>query len=147
MADAMLFRRRNAGRKHEGNQKFDMMNESLENLEKEGMAIYEYIVDNADSCIEEMPELIEKLKAVDVSGQFLASTARYLSAIDREKFEPWLAPLIEGAIAKDRERRYIGSLLQSIWGEDYMERAEELRLSDNNFRRIFKRIHPEGEPM
>ena len=26
-----------------------MMNESLENLEKEGMAIYEYIVDNADS--------------------------------------------------------------------------------------------------
>ena len=123
------------------------MEQSLENLEKEGMSVYEYIVDHADTCAEEMPRLISQLKSVDTSGQFLASTARYLCAIDRDKFEPWLAPLIEGAIEKDRERRYIGSLLQSIWGDDYMERADELRQSDNNFRRIFKRIHPEGEAM
>lgn len=115
--------------------------------EHQGMAVYEYIVDHADTCASEMPELIEKLVKVDTTGQFLASTARYLSAVDREQFEPWLAPLIEAAIDKDRERRYIGSLLQSIWGADYMERADELRQSDNNFRRIFKRIHPAGEAM
>ena len=97
--------------------------------------------------VSEAPELIEKLVKVDTTGQFLASTARYLSAVDREQFEPWLAPLIEAAIDKDRERRYIGSLLQSIWGADYMEHAAELRITDNNFRRIFKRIHPEGEAM
>lgn len=113
-----------------------------ENLEQEGMAVYEYIVDHCDQCCDEMTALIEKLKSVDTTGQFLASTARYLAAVDRDTFEPWLAPLIEAAIDKDRERRYIGSLLQAIWGEDYEARAEELRQSDNNFRRIYKRIHP-----
>lgn len=118
-----------------------------ENLEHEGMAIYQHIVDNCDTCCDEMPELISKLKHADTSGQFLASTARYLAAIDREKFEPWLAPLIEGAIDKDRERRYIGSLLQAIWGEDYEQNVEALRESDNNFRRIYKRMHPEDNVM
>lgn len=111
------------------------------------MTLYEYIVDNADSCLDEMPDLIHKLRSVDTSGQFLASTARYLCAIDREKFEPWLASLIEGAIEKDRERRYIGSLLQAIWGENYEARAEELCRTDNNFRRIYKRMHPEFQVM
>ena len=62
------------------------------------------------------------------TGQFLASSARFLNAVDAEKFAPWLPSLIEGAISKDRERRYIGSLLEAIWGADYMERAQELQL-------------------
>ncbi|MDE7403055.1 MAG: hypothetical protein K2M87_06555 [Muribaculaceae bacterium] len=113
-------------------------------LEQEGMAIYQYIVDHCDTCSAEMSELISRMRGVDTTGQFLASTARYLAAVDRETFEPWLAPLIEGAIDRDRERRYIGSLLKAIWGEDYEDRAEELKAADNNFRRIYKRIYPEN---
>ncbi|MDE6682179.1 MAG: hypothetical protein K2J87_01990, partial [Muribaculaceae bacterium] len=115
--------------------------------EQEGMSIYEYIVDNVETCEPEMGELICKLRMADTSGQFLASTARYLSAVDREKFDRWLTPLIEGAIERDRDRRYIGSLLEGIWGEDYKERVDELRSSDDNFRRIYKRIYSEGEAM
>lgn len=120
------------------------MSETLKNLsgDKDGMATYDYIVNNVDTCLETMPELIENLKRVDISGQFLASTARFLCAVDRDKFSSCITPLIEGAIEKDRERRYIGSLLQAIWGNDYMERAEELKSHDDNFRRIFKRIYP-----
>lgn len=120
------------------------MSEILKSLaeDKDGMATYDYIVNNVDSCIDSMPELVGNLKRVDISGQFLASTARFLCAVDRDKFSEWLTPLIEGAIEKDRERRYIGSLLQAIWGADYMERAEELRSKDDSFRRIFKRIYP-----
>ena len=120
---------------------------STETPEQAGMAIYEYIVDNCEKCSDEMPDLIARLKEADTSGQFLASTARYLAAVDRETFEPWLAPLIEAAIDKDRERRYIGSLLKAIWGEDYEEHVDELRQSDNNFRRIYKRIHNEDDLM
>lgn len=120
------------------------MNQLDKNLENDpdGMTTYEYIVNNVETCASMLPELIENLNRVDRSGQFLASTARFLNAIDKETFAPYLSPLIEGAISKDRERRYIGSLLEAIWGADYKERAAELRLSDDNFRRIYKRIYP-----
>lgn len=111
---------------------------------EDGMTIYQYIVDNCDTCQNEMSELICRLKRADSNGQFLASTARFLAAVNREAFEPWLAPIIEGAIEKDRERKYIGSLLKAIWGEDYEQRAAELQQQDNNFRRIYKRIHHNG---
>lgn len=113
----------------------------LEN-DADGMSTYEYIVNNVDSCSEDLPALIENLRKVDRTGQFLSSTARFLHAVDAEGFSPFMSPLLEGAIEKDRERRYIGSLLQAIWGDNYMERAAELRLSDDNFRRIYKRIYP-----
>lgn len=120
------------------------MSETLKNLngDIDGMATYDYIVNNVDSCIDSMPELFDNLCRADISGQFLASTARFLCAVDREKFASWITPLVEGAIEKDRERRYIGSLLQAIWGSDYKERAEELKVSDDTFRRIYKRIYP-----
>ncbi|MDE6291763.1 MAG: hypothetical protein K2M16_09545 [Muribaculaceae bacterium] len=110
--------------------------------DEDGMATYDYIVNNVDSCLDSMPELLENLRKVDISGQFLASTARFLCAVDREKFAGWIPPLVEGAIEKDRERRYIGSLLQAIWGADYKERADELKVSDDTFRRIYKRVYP-----
>lgn len=123
---------------------FKTMNQILKQLENDpdGMMTYEYIANNFEICDELMPELVANLLKVDHTGQFLASSARYLAAVDREKFSPWIAPLIEGAIEKDRERRYIGSLLEAIWGADYRERAEELRAVDDNFRRIYKRIYP-----
>lgn len=119
------------------------MNESIKSLseDRDGLATYDYIVNNVDSCLESMPLLIDNLKRVDISGQFLASTARFLSAVDKEKFAGCIAPLIEGAIEKDRERRYIGSLLQAIWGPDYMDHADQLKATDDNFRRIYKRIY------
>lgn len=116
---------------------------SQEMMEHEGMEIYQQIVDHCESPDCDLTKYIDRLRAVDTTGQFLASTARYLVAIDQVKFEPWMASLIEGAIDRDREHRYIGSLLQAIWGEDYEDRAEELSASDNNFRRIYKRMHPE----
>lgn len=119
----------------------------IEKLEQKGMEVYQYIVDHCESCDDKMDDLIIRLRQVDISGQFLASTARYLAAVDREKFEPWLGSLIEGAIDKDRERRYIGSLLRAIWGDDFESHADELSSTDNNFRRIYKRIHPELNAM
>ncbi len=117
-------------------------NEEKETLEELGMALYERLVDCVEADASELPELVMRLRDVDISGQFLASSARYLCAIDKERFEPWIVPLVEGAIEKDRERRYISSLLEAIWGQDYADHVEELNATDNNFRRIYKRIHP-----
>lgn len=124
-----------------------MEQDTKDEIENRGMRIYEYIVDNVENLGPELADKINELKEVDSTGQFLASTARYLSAVDRPRFEVWLGPLIEGAIEKDRERRYIGSLLEAIWGSDYESHADELRKSDNNFRRIYRRLHPETDPM
>ncbi len=120
------------------------MSEILKNLtgDQDGMETYDYIVNNVETCIDSMPELVDNLRRVDISGQFLASTARFLCAVDREKFSGWIQPLVEGAIEKDRERRYIGSLLQAIWGGDYKARADELNASDDTFRRVYKRVYP-----
>lgn len=111
------------------------------------MNVYQYIVDHCETCSDRLPELIEQLRDYDMSGQFFASTARYLAAVDRQHFEPWLATLIECAIEKDRERRYIGSLLTSIWGDDYEQNVDRLKAEDDNFRRIYKRLHPENQVM
>ena len=102
------------------------MNEDvLKKLKKDedGLATYEYIANN---------------------GQFIVSTARYLAAIDKEKYSDSISKLLDASIEKDRDRKYMPSLLASIWGEDYVEKAEELSASDNNFRRIYKRVYPKG---
>lgn len=121
-----------------------MSEENIKSAEQAGMEIYEHIVDNAETPDFCLDECIDKLREVDTCGQFLCSTARYLAAVDRERYDKWIAPLVEAAIEKDRARNYIGSLLQALWGEDYEERAASLCESDNNFRRIYKRIFPTG---
>lgn len=122
------------------------MNDILKHPETDtdGMATYEYIVNNVGTCLEDMPALVANLKRADISGQFLASTARFLAAVDRPAFEGWIGPLVDATIDKDREHRYIGSLLEAIWGHDYKERADELRVSDDCFRRVYKRVYPES---
>lgn len=116
----------------------------LKSLSKDtdGMATYDYLVNHVPDCLEEMDFITDSLLRADQTGQFLASSARFLSSVDKQTFYPWVGRLIEGAIDKDRERRYIGSLLEAVWGENYMERADELKKEDDNFRRIFKRIYP-----
>lgn len=121
-------------------------NNTLEPVDNEGkgMEIYEYIVNNVEDCRDRLDNLIMDLKRADTSGQFLCSTARFLAAVDKEAFAEFLPALIEGAIEKDRERRYIGQLPEAIWGADYRERAEELSATDDVFRRLYKRVCPSG---
>lgn len=108
----------------------------------DGLLTYEYIANHIGTCDDIMDDLVDNMVLVDKSGQFLVSAARYLYAIDPEKYSGGINRLIASAIEKDREHRYIGDLLQSIWGQDYAERADELNATDDNFRRIYKRVFP-----
>lgn len=112
--------------------------------DSDGLLTYEYIANHINEIDDDMDFLVENMIQVDTTGQFLVSAARYLFLIDGEKYREPITRLIAAAIEKDRERRYIGDLLPSIWGEDYADHAEELKLTDNNFRRIYKRMFPTG---
>lgn len=121
-----------------------------ENLRKQlskdpdGLLTYEYIANNIGTIDDIMLELAENIINVDMSGQFVVSAARYLNAIDKEKYAESIDCLIKAAIEKDRERKYLGDLAVSIWGADYKEHAELLSETDDNFRRIYKRLYPIG---
>lgn len=110
----------------------------------DGLLTYEYIANHINDCADIMPELVENMMMVDGNGQFCASAARYLHAIDSQNFAADIDKLVAAAIEKDREHRYIGDLLPALWGADYHEHVEELNVADNNFRRIYKRIHTVG---
>lgn len=127
-------------------QNFILMDETIKYLckDSDGMLTYEYIANHIGDCDNIMEDLIENMKRADSTGQFVASTARFLAAVDASRFRKYIDMLIEATIDKDRERRYLGSLLKGIWGEDFQERANELRETDDNFRRIYKRIYPTG---
>ena len=103
----------------------------LEN-DSNGLLTYEYIANNMGSIDEDMSALVDNMIMKDRTGQFVVSTARYLNAIDRERYD------------KDRDRVYLATLASSIWGPDYREHADELSESDDNFRRIYKRLYPLG---
>lgn len=109
-----------------------------------GLLNYEYICNNIGQCDEHLPYLIQNIIRVDADGQFTVSAARYLHAIDPEGYSPIVEQLIAAAIEKDRDRKYIGGLLQCIWGDDYQDRAEQLKAENDNFRRIYKRVFPTG---
>ncbi|MGN1172770.1 MAG: hypothetical protein ACI4SO_03165 [Muribaculaceae bacterium] len=123
------------------------MNSELKKIldsDTDGLVTYEYLANHIDSCEDIIDDLADNIIRVDKSGQFCASTARYLHAIDGEAFAAQITRLIASVIEKDREHRYLGDILQGIWGEDYASRAEELKASDDNFRRIYKRLYPTG---
>lgn len=108
----------------------------------DGLLTYEYMANHiADLSADDMDTLARNMIDVDRSGQFVVSAARYLSASDSELFAAPIATLIAAAIDKDRERRYLGDLLQAIYGPDYAARAAELSAADDNFRRIYKRLY------
>ncbi len=115
-------------------------------LEKDpdGLLTYEYIANHMGACDDEMEALVANMIDVDKTGQFVVSAARYLYAISPDRYTGAINTLVNAAIEKDRERKYIGELLTAMWGTDYADRAEELKKSDDNFRRIYKRIFPEG---
>ncbi|MCH5244952.1 MAG: hypothetical protein J1E84_00700 [Muribaculaceae bacterium] len=111
----------------------------------DGLLTYEYIANHIGNCDDYMADLVENMINVDTTGQFIVSAARYLNAIDPERYRPHIERLIAAAIDCDREHRYLGDLLQAIWGEDYETRADILSATDNNFRRIYKRLFPTGK--
>lgn len=121
-----------------------------ENLKKQlskdpdGLLTYEYIANNISTVDDIMLELADNIINVDLTGQFVVSAARYLNAIDKEKYAESIDRLVKAAIEKDRERKYLGDLAVSIWGADYKEHADELAAKDDNFRRIYKRLFPVG---
>lgn len=110
--------------------------------DKDGLLTYEYIANNIDTCLDDMDFLVDNMIEADATGQFLVSAARYLNAIDPTTYAGHISRLVESAIDKDRERRYLGDLLSDLYGADYREHADELTRKDNNFRRIYKRLFP-----
>lgn len=106
----------------------------------DGLLTYEYIANHIGQCGDIMPELVENIVRVDITGQFMVSAARYLAAIDHTSFKSEIDRLVAAAIDRDRERKFIGDLLPSLWGHDYADRVVELAETDNNFRRIYKRV-------
>lgn len=123
-----------------------MTEETLKSLagDNDGLLTYEYIANHIESCHEDIDSLIENMERADLTGQFLVSTARYLNAIDSDRFAPAIKRLIATAIERDREHRYIGDLLPEIWGDNYADHVVELSNADDNFRRIYKRLFPKG---
>lgn len=110
--------------------------------DNEGLANYEYLANHIDTIGSDIDIIIENLRRVDLSGQYLASAARYLNALDAKAFAEPVKRMTALTIDRDREHRYIGDLIQSLYGEDYRERAAELSAADNNFRRMYKRLFP-----
>lgn len=108
----------------------------------DGLLTYEYLANHIDDCDRDLPGLVDNMIAVDSTGQFIVSAARYLAAIDLERYRRHIDRLVATAIERDHERRYIADLLPAIWGADYGARAAELSASDNNFRRIYRRVTP-----
>lgn len=110
----------------------------------DGLLTYEYIANHIDTVEPELEWLVGNMERVDLTGQFVISAARYLFAIDREAFAPYIDSLIKAGIDKDREHRYLGDMLIQMFGPDYADHADELSASDDNFRRIYKRLYPKS---
>lgn len=108
----------------------------------DGLVAYEYIANNIDTVLPDLDYVIDCMAKADASGQFMASAARYLHAIDSDSFAPHIKRLVAQVIDRDREHRYLSDLLQGLYGPDYEQRASELSASDDNFRRIYKRLFP-----
>ncbi|MCH5318307.1 MAG: hypothetical protein J1E38_01190 [Paramuribaculum sp.] len=108
----------------------------------DGLLTYEFMANHIEAGHEVMDILVDNMIAVDRTGQFTVSAARYLSAVESKYYAKQISRLVSAAIEKDREHRYIADLLPSVWGSDYQEHIDTLIETDNNFRRIYKRLYP-----
>lgn len=111
--------------------------------DKDGLLTYEFIANHIDELdSDNLSKLVDVMIDVDLNGQFLASAARYLHAIDSARHSEAVSRLVAATIDKDREHRYLSDILTGIYGTDFQSRAAELSATDNNFRRIYKRLYP-----
>ena len=123
-----------------------MTTEDIKRLtdDPDGLITYEYIANHIEDCDDDMKWLIGNVVRVDRNGQFSASAARYLNAIDHDKYSEEISMLVDATIGKDREHRYLTDLMVSIYGPDFHQNAKDLISKDDNFRRIYKRLYPEN---
>lgn len=122
-----------------------MTEEDIKTLkhDPDGLQSYEYLANHIGECDPESIEtIIDNMERVDLTGQFMASAARYLNAIDSEGYRPAVRRLVAATIDKDREHKYLPDLLQGLYGSDYEVNAKSLCATDDNFRRIYKRLFP-----
>lgn len=120
------------------------MNNELKKIlssDTDGLLTYEYIANHMGACDDDMPALADNIIRVDLSGQITVSAALYLHATGPDKYKDIIDKLIAASLQKDREHKYIVDLLPGIWGEDYKSHVEELNRTNDNFRRIYKRIY------
>lgn len=120
------------------------MNNELKKIlssDTDGLLTYEYIANHMGTCDDDMPALADNIIRVDLSGQITVSAALYLHATGPDKYKDIIDKLIAASLQKDREHKYIVDLLPGIWGEDYKSHVEELNRTNDNFRRIYKRIY------
>ena len=69
--------------------------------DSDGLLTYEYLANHIGECgPDEINALIDNMMHVDLSGQFMASAARYLNAIDPEGYAPAIRELVAGAGAE-----------------------------------------------
>lgn len=108
----------------------------------DGLLTYEYIANHIGTDALDIAWLTDNIIRTDSNGQFTGSAARYLHAIDPGHFAEEIGRLISATIDKDREHRYLPALMQGIWGDDCEARAAELSATNDNFRRIYKRLYP-----
>lgn len=111
-------------------------------FDPDGLLSYEYIANHIGQPEMDLDWLVSNMIRVDQKGQFTASAARYLSAIDSTAYSGQIDRLIAASIEKDREHVYLPALIKGIYGADYQDHVQELASTDNNFRRIYKRLYP-----
>lgn len=112
--------------------------------DSDGLLTYEYLANHIENCEGDLEWLTDNIIRVDLTGQFTASAARYLNAIDSDRYAAAVSTLVDATIGKDREHRYLSELVASIYGHDYRDHASELSARDDNFRRIYKRLFPDA---
>lgn len=113
----------------------------------DGLATYEYLANNIETCFDDLDAIIDNMTNVDRTGQFLASAARYLHAIDSERYADAVEKLVAATIDKDREHAYLPSLIRGIYGDNFAEGAEERCATDRNFRRMYQRLFPRPDSL
>lgn len=122
-----------------------MTKKELEELQNDndGLRTYEFIVNRLFTLDDDkLSDLITNLERADRSGQYLASAARYMNALDASGYDTHIRRMVADTIERDREHRYINDLIVALYGAEYYDRAPDLLSVDENFRRMFKRLHP-----
>lgn len=113
----------------------------------DGLVTYEYLANNIETCYDDLDAIVDNMVEVDRTGQFLASAARYLHAIDPGRYAAAVEKLVAATIDKDREHAYLPALMRGIYGDNYAEGAEQRCATDRNFRRMYQRLFPRTDSL
>lgn len=111
---------------------------------KSALDAYEILVNQPSMPSEQLAGIIDTLILLDRDGKYCVSAVKYLIVNNIPQTDPLCIKLCDAAIDKDRERNYLPMLMESLFGSDYQNMAEEMLKQNDIFRRIYKRIYPTG---